>query len=232
MIDFFAAIIATGGVAKTLQIPGADLPGVHVLRTRQDAEAILGDIRKGGRAVILGGGFLGLEVASALRQLDMQVAVVSSEAVPMQKQFGERVARSLVRLHEAEGIQFHLDVSVGSLLGGDRVDAVILKDGSCLPADLVVIGVGVRPATEIVENAPLSDAGAIRVDAGMRFAPGVYAVGDIAAFSAIWLWPTRPCGALAHRATASPSCGTQCGGRACYLRRRAVLLDLPVRQAL
>jgi NADPH-dependent 2,4-dienoyl-CoA reductase/sulfur reductase-like enzyme len=176
-----SALIATGGVPKRLDIPGANLPGVHMLRSREDASAILADVSRGVRAVIFGSSFIGLEVASSLREQDAEVSVVSPEAAPFVRQFGERIGKSFRALHEAHGVQFHA-AQATKLEGRERVDAVVLEDGRRLPADLVVVGVGVRPATDFVEGVARAKDGGLPVDASMRVAQDVYAAGDIAAF--------------------------------------------------
>ena len=181
-LGFDAALIATGSAPRSLDIPGADLPGVHMLRTRQDAAAILADVRRGAPAVILGSSFIGLEVASCLREQEMAVSVVAPEKVPFARQFGERIGGSFRALHEANGVRFHLDARPARIEGAGRATAVVLEDGSRLPAALVVIGVGVRLATEFVTGVEHEKDGGLSVDAAMRVAEGVYAAGDIAAF--------------------------------------------------
>jgi len=181
-LGFDAALIATGGVPRALDLPGADLAGVHMLRTRQDAAAILSDVRRGAPAVILGSSFIGLEVASCLREQEMAVSVVAPEEVPFARQFGERIGRSFRTLHEAHGVRFHLGTEAARLDGTGRIERAVLKDGSVLPAHLVVIGVGVRPTTEFVEGVEREKDGGLPVDAAMRVADKVYAAGDIAAF--------------------------------------------------
>jgi NADPH-dependent 2,4-dienoyl-CoA reductase/sulfur reductase-like enzyme/nitrite reductase/ring-hydroxylating ferredoxin subunit len=181
-IQFDAGLIATGAVPRALDLPGAELAAVHVLRTRQDAAAILSDVRRGTPAVILGSSFIGLEVASCLRDQAMAVSVVSPEEVPFARQFGERIGRSFQALHEAHDVRFHLGTQAVRLEGPGRVERVVLRDGSVLPAHLVVIGVGVRPATEFVEGIAREKDGGLPVDATMRLADQIYAAGDIAAF--------------------------------------------------
>ncbi|MBN9560616.1 MAG: FAD-dependent oxidoreductase [Alphaproteobacteria bacterium] len=181
-LQFDAALIATGSVPRALDLPGVDLPGVHMLRTRQDAAAILADVRRGAPAVILGSSFIGLEIASCLREQEMAVSVVAPEEVPFARQFGERIGRSFRTLHEAHGVRFHLGTEAVRLDGTGRVESVVLKDGSVLPARLVIIGVGVRLATEFVEGVEREKDGGVPVDATMRVADQVYAAGDIAAF--------------------------------------------------
>ncbi|HEX3350783.1 MAG TPA: FAD-dependent oxidoreductase [Acetobacteraceae bacterium] len=181
-IAFDAAVIATGGVPKSLDIPGADLPGVHVLRSQQDAAAILADVRPGARAVILGSSFIGLEVASGFVEQKVAVSVVAPVHVPFAPQFGPRIGAAIRTLHEAHGVQFHLPAQAARINGDGHAAGVVLEDGMRLPADLVVIGVGVRPATDFVAGIPRGDDGSLAADAGMRVAEGIYAAGDIASF--------------------------------------------------
>ena len=181
-LSFDAALIATGGVPKSLDIPGADLPGVHTLRSREDASAILADIHRGARAVVLGSSFIGLEVASCLREQQVHVSVASPEAVPFVRQFGERIGRMFRALHEEHGVEFHAERQATRIEGAKRVEAVVLDDGRRLPADLVVVGVGVRPATDFVAGVEHEEDGGLPVDASMRVAGNLYAAGDIAAF--------------------------------------------------
>jgi NADPH-dependent 2,4-dienoyl-CoA reductase/sulfur reductase-like enzyme/nitrite reductase/ring-hydroxylating ferredoxin subunit len=181
-LTFDSALIATGGVPTPVEIPGAKLAGVHMLRNREDASAILADVRPGARAVILGSSFIGLEVASSLREQKARVSVVSPDAAPFVRQFGTRIGQSFRVLHEAHGVEFHSRTRAAKLEGNTRVEAVVLEDGRRLPADLVVVGVGVRPAADFIEGVEREKDGGLRVDASMRVAADVYAAGDIAAF--------------------------------------------------
>jgi apoptosis-inducing factor 3 len=180
--EFDAALVATGGIPNGIGILGAGLRGVCMLRSVQDAAAILAKVRPGGRAVILGSSFIGLEVAACLREQNMEVSVVAPEDVPFSKQFGERIGRSFQTLHEAQGVRFHLGARAARLEGEERVEAVVLEDARRLPADLVAIGVGVRPATDFVEGVERMKDGGLAVDAEMRVAGSLYAAGDVAAF--------------------------------------------------
>jgi NADPH-dependent 2,4-dienoyl-CoA reductase/sulfur reductase-like enzyme/nitrite reductase/ring-hydroxylating ferredoxin subunit len=176
------ALVATGGAPRRLDLPGADLAGVHVLRALDDAARILAEIRPGARVVILGASFIGLEVASALRAQDVQVAVVSPDEVPFARQFGPEIGGMFRDLHTAHGVAWHLPGQAARLEGEGRVRRVVLEDGTTLPADLVILGVGVRPATDFIRGLELAEDGGIPVDAGMRAAEGLYAAGDIARF--------------------------------------------------
>jgi NADPH-dependent 2,4-dienoyl-CoA reductase/sulfur reductase-like enzyme/nitrite reductase/ring-hydroxylating ferredoxin subunit len=176
------ALVATGGKPRRLDIPGADLPGVHVLRSRADAAAILAGLRPDAQVVILGASFIGLEAASALRAQNLQVRVVAPEEAPFERQFGRQIGGMFRDLHEQNGVVFHLPAQAARLEGEGRVQRVVLQDGTVLPADLVLAGVGVRPATGFLRGLKLAEGGGIRVDAGMRAAERLYAAGDVARF--------------------------------------------------
>jgi apoptosis-inducing factor 3 len=180
-IAFDRALIAPGGEAKTPEIPGIDKAGVHVLRSREDAAAILRDLRPGARAIVLGSSFIGLEVASCLRAQKASVTVISPEEIPFTRQFGEDIGRSIRSLHEANGVVFEAPTKAARLEGEGRVSMLALEDGRRLPADLVVVGVGVRPATAFVVGAELTKDKGLSVDATLRLAEGIYVAGDVAA---------------------------------------------------
>ena len=181
-LTYDSALISTGGMPKRPGIPGADLPGTAVLRDRADAAAIAAQVRDGMRAVILGGGFIGLEVASGLRMQGVEVTVVMPEPVTFGKQFGARLGGMFQSLHERNGVVFRADAQASRLEGAERVEEVVLDDGTRLSADLVVLGIGVRPATGFVRGVAVAEDGGIPVDAGMRAADGLFAAGDVALF--------------------------------------------------
>lgn len=181
-LTYDAALLAPGGAPKRLGIPGAELAGVLLLRDRADAAAILAAAPDGARAVVLGASFIGLEAASALRKRGVDVTVVSPEPVPFGKQFGPRLGAVFKDLHEANGVRFRLGAQAARVEGTGRVEAVVLEDGSRLAAELLVAGIGVRPATGFVEGVALAEDGGVPVDAGMRAADGLYAAGDVALF--------------------------------------------------
>jgi apoptosis-inducing factor 3 len=181
-IKFHTALIVTGGAPKSVDIPGGALPGVHTLRSREDASAILANVRRGARAVILGSSFIGLEVASSLREQEVRVSVVTPESTTFVRQFGGKIGGAFRSLHEAHGVEFHTKTRAARIEGATRADTVVLEDGSRLPADLVIVGTGVRPVTDFVEGVQRDKDGGLHVDASMRVAENVYAAGDIAAF--------------------------------------------------
>ena len=179
---FDRALVASGGEPKPLSVEGASLEGVHMLRSRDDAAAILANLRPGARAIVLGASFIGLEVAACLRAQRVSVTVASPEEIPFARQFGERIGKSLRTLHESNGVIFESRTKPAKLEGSGRVSAVALEDGRRLAADLVIVGVGVRPATNFIKGMELTKDGGLSVDTTMRAAESVYAAGDIAAF--------------------------------------------------
>lgn len=182
-IDYEAALVCTGGVPKPLDIAGSNLDHVHLLRTREDARAILQSLEGRKRAVIVGASFIGLEAASCLRKRDIDVTVVAPGKVPFAKQFGERIGEMFRKLHEKNGVSFHMNARVNAFRGGNAVREVILDSGEKLLADVVLAGTGVGPATSFLSGVTLEDDGGIPVDDTMLAAPALYAAGDIARFA-------------------------------------------------
>ena len=176
---FDAIVLATGADPIRLPIDGSDRPNVHYLRTLADSRAIIAAAGKGKRAVIVGAGFIGLEVAASLRARNVDVCVVAPEDIPLARIMGDEVGRFVQRLHESHGVRFFLGNGVKSI----GSDFVLLNDGSRLPSDFVVIGAGVRPNTQVAEAAGLKVENGIVVNEFLETsAPGIYAVGDVARF--------------------------------------------------
>ncbi len=180
-------ILATGAEPRRLDVPGADLGSVFTLRSLRDAERIAAAADAAQRVVVVGASFIGMEVASSLRERGIEhVTVVAPEEVPFARLLGEVVGRAVLGLHEQHGVSFCLGTTVERFDGDDRVRSVTLADGKRLEADLVVVGVGVTPRTRMVEGADLAEDGGINVDPRLRVADGVYAAGDIARFPDPW----------------------------------------------
>lgn len=179
-------VIATGGRARTL--PGTDgVAGVHVLRTLDDADALRADLTTGSpRVVVVGGGFIGAEVASTCRTLGLDVTVLDTLETPMAPALGPEIAAACNTLHAGAGAVLRCRAVVSEVVAapdadGPRVTAVRLADGEVLPADVVVVGIGIVPATAWLEGSGLELGNGVRVDEGLRTAsPTVVAVGDVA----------------------------------------------------
>ncbi|MBT2479324.1 FAD-dependent oxidoreductase [Streptomyces sp. ISL-94] len=175
-------VIATGAAARTL--PGSDgLAGVHVLRTLDDARALRADLARGGRLVVIGGGFIGAEVASTAYGLGLDVTVVEAAPTPLAGPLGTEMGGIVSELHGDHGVRLLCGVGVRALTGEGRVDAVLLEDGRRVLADTVVVGVGARPCTDWLEGAGVTLENGVRCDAaGGTGIPGIVAVGDCAAW--------------------------------------------------
>lgn len=176
-----AVVLATGSRAKALPVPGVDLDGVHMLRSVRDAAAIRDDAAEAQNVVVIGASFIGTEAAAYLRGRGLDVTVTAPESVPFEKVFGPEVGARFESMHREQGIAFELGTAVSRLRGSKRVESIELANGTVLPADLVVIGVGAEPVVDYLEGSGLLEDGTVPVDGFMQTgSPGVYAVGDIA----------------------------------------------------
>jgi apoptosis-inducing factor 3 len=181
-LNYDAALICTGGIAKPMDVPGSNLRRVFTLRSRDDAATILASLDGLRKALIVGASFIGLEVASSLRKRGMDVTIVAPGKVPLGSQFGSELGRMFQRLHEKNGVVFRMESKVKAFVGDGVVRDVELESGERLPAEVVIVGTGVRPATDFLKGVALADDGGIPVDSSMQAAPGLYAAGDIAQF--------------------------------------------------
>lgn len=184
-LGYAELVIATGLVPRRIPaIP--DLEGVRVLRTFDESMALRKHASAAQRAVVIGAGFIGCEVAASLRSLGVDVVLVEPQPTPLAAVLGEQIGELVARLHRAEGVDVRLGVGVTEVRGDSRVEAVVLSDGTELPADIVVVGIGSRPATEWLEGSGVevdsTDRGVICDEAGRTSAPNVWALGDVASW--------------------------------------------------
>ncbi len=176
-IPYDRLLLATGAEPVRLPIPGADQPHVHVLRSLADCQAIIASSDGARRAIVIGASFIGLEAAASLRARDIEVHVVGLEARPMERVLGPAMGDFVRALHEEHGVIFHLGDTV-TAIDGKRAS---LKSGGVIEADVVVVGVGVRPRLALAEKAGLAIDRGVAVNAYLETSvPGIYAAGDIA----------------------------------------------------
>ncbi|HVQ86203.1 MAG TPA: FAD-dependent oxidoreductase [Mycobacterium sp.] len=182
VLGYDELVIATGLVPR--RIPAfPDLEGIRVLRSFDESMALRGHASAARHAVVIGAGFIGCEVAASLRSLGVDVVLVEPQPTPLASVLGEQIGELVARLHRDEGVDVRLGVGVAEVRGQGRVDTVVLTDGTELTADLVVVGIGSRPATEWLEGSGIEvDNGVICDEAGRTSAPNVWALGDVASW--------------------------------------------------
>ncbi len=188
-LSYDRLLIATGAAPRTLAIPGADLPGVHTLRTLDDARTLGSLLATGGPVAVVGAGFIGAEVASACRARGLAVTVIEPLAAPMARAFGDEVGGLFADLQRAHGVDLRLGESATEIRGAGHAEEVVTSSGARIPATTVVIGVGVRPNESWLAGSGLARADGVVVDQYCATSlPDVYAAGDVAR------WPYRPAG--------------------------------------
>ena len=182
-LSYDALLLATGSTPSQLAVPGGKEHAV-TLRTPEDADAIIASARPGASAAVIGSSFIGMEVASSLTQRKLQVTIISPEAVPFEKKLGKPIGEMLQRLHERNGVRFRLGSKVSRIeKQGDKRE-VILEDSGRVGAELIVVGIGVKPATDYLQDVRRNHDGGVSVDEFLQV-PGksrLFAAGDLAAF--------------------------------------------------
>lgn len=181
VLGYGTVLLATGSRNRRLPIPGLDLPGVHSLRTKGDAEALRADALPGRHAVILGMGFVGSEVAASLRGIGLRVTVVEMLSAPLVTALGDEISAAIRDLHGENGVEMHFGEGVTALEGTDRVHRVVTSSGRVIECDLVVFGFGSEPRVELALDAGIDVQGGIVVDEFCRTShDDVFAAGDVA----------------------------------------------------
>lgn len=175
-------LLATGATPRIIDVPGAHLGGVRMLRTVDDSEALRADLAGGGRRIaVIGGGWIGMEVAAAARTLGNEVVVILRGGFPLETQIGAALGSDFSRLHEENGVEFRTGARVRALLGDAEVSAVELDDGEKIAADLVVVAIGAEPVVGLAAAAGLTIGDGVLVDAQLRTDDArIWAAGDIA----------------------------------------------------
>jgi 3-phenylpropionate/trans-cinnamate dioxygenase ferredoxin reductase subunit len=182
-IGYRRLLLATGARPRRLPLPGAELDGVHYLRSRGDADALAAAAAAATHVVVVGTGWIGSEAAASLRQLGREVTLVGPDTAPLVRVLGPEVAGVYRDLHADYGVRLQLGSRVASLRGTGRVEAVVTEDGRTIEGDLVLVGAGAVPRTELAEAAGLPVAGGVLVNEQLEAvgAAGIYAAGDVAA---------------------------------------------------
>jgi 3-phenylpropionate/trans-cinnamate dioxygenase ferredoxin reductase subunit len=199
-IPYDRLLLATGARPRHLRVPGADLAGIHYLRTLDDNAAIRSHLETASRVAVVGAGWIGSEVAASVRQLGHEVALIDPAPVPLAAVLGAEIGAVYRDLHAANGVELHMGASVEGFAGSDAVRGIRLAGGSEIAADLVVVGVGAEPRIELARQAGIAIEGGIAVDETLRTsAPDVFAAGDVAA---AWHPFLRECIRVEHWANA------------------------------
>ncbi|WP_428945375.1 FAD-dependent oxidoreductase [Pantoea sp. FN060301] len=182
ILNYDKLLIATGGIPQRPGFEGKALFGVHVLRSIEQAETLLGEVEQTQRLVIVGNSFIGMELASALRSREIDVQVIARDPLPFRKSFGEQLARFFRDLHEENGVKF-IEGEVAALTGEEgKVTGVTLKSGTHVPADIVLLATGISPGTGFIHDLPLRDDGSLTANDHLEVASHVWAAGDIVSF--------------------------------------------------
>ncbi|GIH20613.1 NAD(P)/FAD-dependent oxidoreductase [Rugosimonospora africana] len=181
-VGYDKLLLATGSRVRQLTVPGVELNGVRYLRTMPESDGLRERLSRGGNVVVIGAGWIGLETAAAARGYGATVTVVELDTLPLRRPLGDELAAFFAELHKAHGVTLRFGAGVREFRGSaGTLTAVVLEDGTELPADLAIVGVGIQPATELAETSGLTVDNGIVTDAALRTSDSdVYAAGDVA----------------------------------------------------
>ena len=224
-------LLATGSVPRRLPLEGGDADGVLYLRRVGDSDQIRTAFQTATRVVVIGAGWIGLETAAAARAAGVDVTILETAKLPLLRVLGREAAQVFADLHREQGVDLRFGVQVAEITApGGRADGVRLADGSHVPADAVIVGVGITPRVELASDAGLEIGNGVVVDARLRASdPDIYAAGDVANAYHPGLGQAHQGRALGQRAAPAAGGGAGHAGPGRRLRQRAVLLHRPVR---
>ncbi|HMJ08385.1 MAG TPA: FAD-dependent oxidoreductase [Pyrinomonadaceae bacterium] len=182
-LQYDSLLIATGGMPRKLPFQSDDtFKNVFLLRSFSDSDAIIAAAEKEKRAIVIGASFIGMETAASLKTRGCEVTVIAPDEVPFQKTLGTEIGKLFKDIHERKGVRFRLGATVTSFEGSENVEAILLDDGERLEADLVVVGVGVKPATDFLQGVELHKDGGVITNKYLEIGDSLYAAGDIVHF--------------------------------------------------
>ncbi|MGB9595060.1 MAG: FAD-dependent oxidoreductase [Candidatus Poribacteria bacterium] len=181
-MEYDKLLLAMGSIPRRLNVDGSNLGNIFTLRSYVDADNIKSLAIKGSKAVVIGASFIGLETSANLADRGVSVTIVAPESVPFEKLLGSEIGNMYKTLHEEKGNKFRLGITVKAFEGDKVVKQVILENGEKLPADFVILGVGVIPATKFLKGIDLNSDGSVSVDNYFQVADDIYAAGDVATF--------------------------------------------------
>jgi 3-phenylpropionate/trans-cinnamate dioxygenase ferredoxin reductase subunit len=182
-VTFEKLLLATGATPKRLSLPGFDMEGVFYLRSREDSDRIKSQVRTGRSALVIGGGFIGAEVGASLTMMGVKATVVGDTRVLWEHVVGEEMGRFFQSALQGRGVDLRMGSKVTRLEGAGKVERAVLSDGTTVPCDFAIVGVGVKPETTLAESAGLKVENGVVVDAYLKTEnPNIFAAGDVARF--------------------------------------------------
>ncbi len=181
-LNYDKLLLASGGRPKTIDVPGKDLKNVFTLRTVEDAENILNKAKKAKCIALIGASFICMEIAESLNNDDREIHIIAPESVPFEVVMGRELGQFILEKEKDEGIRFHLKNTVAEFKGNGSLETVALKNGDSIQADMAVIGIGVEPVTDFINDLEKQDDGSLKTDACLQVTDDVFAAGDIATF--------------------------------------------------
>jgi 3-phenylpropionate/trans-cinnamate dioxygenase ferredoxin reductase subunit len=180
-LGYDSLLLCTGARPRRLALPGAELPGVYYLRDMASSATLREAIKAASRAVIVGAGWIGCEVAASARQLGAEVAIVEVAQLPLQKVLGPEMGQFYRNVHRDHGVEMHFGVAPEAVVGSAAAEGVRLADGRTVPGDIVIVGTGAEPRVELAEQGSLETGNGVLTDEYFETSrPGVFAAGDVA----------------------------------------------------